>query len=102
MVLFIVEGRLQTLLQPLEEIMALDVILVVVEEALVVVVDPVVEVNENGFLCGEAQEGFLLRLGVKDEFGGECDVEKVHLEGLFLELEALHEFDPVNQLVLVQ
>ena len=82
--------------------MALDVILVVVEEALVVVVDPVVEVNENGFLCGEAQEGFLLRLGVKDEFGGECDVEKVHLEGLFLELEALHEFDPVNQLVLVQ
>ena len=51
-VLFIVEWRLETFLQLLEQLMALDVILVVREEADIVIVNPLVEVNEHRLLSG--------------------------------------------------
>ncbi len=82
--------------------MTLNLVLVVCEKSHIVIVYPLVEMQEDWLLCCKTKKRFFLGLCAQKKFGCKGDVENVNLKGSFFKFKTVHEFHPVDYFIFIE
>lgn len=82
--------------------MTLNLVLVVCEKSHIVIVYPLVEMQEDWFLCCKTKKRLFLRFCAQEKFGCKGDVEYMNLKRSLFKFKTVHEFHPVDYFIFIE